>query len=96
MGEEEKKKWVIKISVLITSIFVIFLSVAYAFINVRLVGEKKQVITAGELSLELEEDENNIQLENALPMYDEVGMMQSPFTFRLINKGTNSANYTLK
>ena len=96
MSEKEKKKQVIKISVFITSIFVILLSVTYAFINVRLVGEKRQVITAGELSLELEEDENNLTITNALPMYDEVGMMQDAFTFRLVNKGTNSANYILK
>ena len=95
--DQEKKKGIIKISVFITSIFVIFLSVTYAFINVTLSGTKKQVITAGDLSLVLEEDDNNIRLENALPMFDEVGMVQEdPFTFRLVNNGTTSVNYTVK
>jgi len=59
-------------------------------------GTKKQVITAGNLELDLIEDENNITLTNALPMYDEMGMIQEPFTFRLKNKGTTDINYTLK
>jgi len=96
MIEKQKKRQVIKISVFITSIFVIFLSVTYAFINLTLQGTKKQVITAGNLELDLIEDENNITLTNALPMYDEVGMIQEPFTFRLKNKGTTDINYTLK
>jgi len=96
MNEKQKKRQVIKISVFITSIFVIFLSVTYAFINLTLQGTKKQVITAGNLELDLIEDENNITLTNALPMYDEVGMIQEPFTFRLKNKGTTDVNYTLK
>jgi len=96
MDEKQKKRQVIKISVFITSIFVIFLSVTYAFINLTLQGTKKQVITAGNLELDLIEDENNISISNALPMYDEVGMIQEPFTFRLKNKGTTDVNYTLK
>jgi len=96
MSEKQRKRQVIKISVFITSIFVIFLSVTYAFINFTLQGTKKQVITAGTLELDLIEDENNITLTNALPMYDEVGMIQEPFTFRLKNKGTANVNYTLK
>ena len=74
----------------------IILGTTYAFIHVQLKGEKKQIITAGTLSLELLEDENNIQLENALPMYDEVGMLQNPFTFRLVNNGSEDVLYILK
>ncbi len=91
-----KNKQVAKIAVFITSVFVIFLSVTYAFINVTLAGTKRQVITAGNLSLVLEEDENNLTIENALPMYDEVGKLQNAFTFRLVNNGTSNMNYTIK
>ena len=96
MKEKEKKKQIIKISVWITSIFVIFLSLTYAFINVQLKGEKKQVLNAGQLSLELLEDENNLTIENALPMYDEVGMLQEAFTFRLVNNQKDAVNYIIK
>ncbi len=75
----------------------IFLSVTYAFINVTLTGTKQQIITAGDISLVLEEDENNLTIENALPMYDEVGMIQEDlFTFRLVNNGTANTNYIVK
>ncbi len=94
--EKAKTKQVAKIAVFITSVFVIFLSVTYAFINVTLSGTKRQVITAGDLSLVLEEDENNLTIENALPMYDEVGKLQEAFTFRLVNNGTSNMNYTIK
>ena len=94
--EKAKTKQVAKIAVFTTSIFVIFLSATYAFINVTLSGTKRQVITAGDLSLVLEEDENNLTIENALPMYDEVGKLQEAFTFRLVNNGTSNMNYTIK
>ena len=90
------KKQVAKIAVFITSIFVIFMSVTYAFINVTLSGTKRQVIMAGDLSLLLEEDENNLTIANALPMYDEVGKLQEAFTFRLVNHGATSMSYTIK
>ena len=37
---------VAKISIFITSVFVIFLSVTYAFINVQLTGTKKHIINS--------------------------------------------------
>ena len=90
------RKQVTKISIFITSIFVIFLSVTYAFINMTLVGTKRQVITSGNLDLELLEDENNLKIEDALPMYDEVRMIQEPFTFRLVNKTSYTTDYIIK
>jgi len=96
MSKGQKKIQFIKISIFIISIFVIFLSVTYAFINFTLKGEKKQDVIVGNLQLDLIEDENNITLTNALPMYDQVGMLQSPFTFRLVNKTEISTNYILK
>jgi len=93
---KKRNQQIAKISVFITSLFVIFLSVTYAFINLTIGGEKRQVITAGSLELELIEDENNLTITNALPMYDEVGMIQDAFTFHLQNKGTTSVNYKVK
>ena len=88
---------VIKFSVLVISIFVLFLSVTYAFINMSLTGTKRQVITAGNLSLELQEDENNLAITDAMPMYDEVGMIGEAFTFRLINiSSTEDVSYSLR
>ena len=96
MREKNNKKQVIKITVFITSIFVILLSVTYAFINLTLEGTRRQVITSGNISLELDEDENNLTINNALPMYDEVGMLEDAFTFRLINNTSRLTDYVVK
>ena len=95
MDEKRKKRQIAKISVFITSIFVIFLSVTYAFINMTVTGTKRQVITSGNLQVELEED-NAITLTNAMPMYDEVGMIQDSFNFRLVNKTSEDTNYIVR
>ena len=91
-----KKRHITKITVFITSIFVIFMSVTYAFITQVLTGEKQVVINAGVLDLVLEE-EDEITISDALPMYDQVGMIQEDvFVFRLVNKTSNPTNYVLK
>jgi len=95
MDEKRKKRQIAKISVFITSVFVIFLSVTYAFINMTVTGTKRQVITSGNLQIELEED-NAITLTNAIPTYDEVGMIQDSFNFRLVNKTSEDTNYIVK
>ena len=96
MEEKNNKRQVAKISVFITSIFVIFMSITYAFVNQVLTGTKEVVVSAGVLDLVLEE-ENAITISNAYPMYDEVGMIQEEvFKFRLVNKTNNPTNYILK
>jgi len=95
MDEKRKRKQIAKISVFITSVFVIFLSITYAFINMTVTGTKRQVITSGNLQIELEED-NAITIQNAMPMYDEVGMIQDAFNFRLVNKASEDTNYIVK
>ena len=92
---EKNKKQVAKISVFITSIFIIFISISYAFINLTLQGTKRQVIQAGTLSLRLEEY-SEITITDALPMYDEVGMIQEEaYDFELINDSSYDTNYQI-
>ena len=96
MEEKNKKRQIAKITVFITSIFVIFMSVTYAFITQVLTGEKQVVVSAGVLDLVLEE-ENAITISDAYPMYDQVGMIQKDvFNFRLVNKTNNPTDYVLK
>ncbi len=92
--KKENKKQVAKITIFLTSIFVIFLSVTYAFINVTINGTRRQVITVGNLNIDLEEDDN-FTIDNTLPVYDEVGMLSKPFNFRLINNSDEKASYIL-
>ncbi len=92
---EHKKKQMARITVSIFTLSLLLLSVTYAFLNMELTGSKRQVIISGKVDLELFET-NAITLENALPMYDEVGMLQTPFAFTLTNKGEEIISYTLK
>ncbi len=92
--KKENKKQIAKITVFLTSIFIIFLSVTYAFINVTINGTRRQVITVGNLNIDLEEDDN-FTIDNTLPVYDEVGMLSKPFNFRLVNNSDEKASYIL-
>ncbi len=85
----------IKLFVFIGIISIFIFGLTYAWMDFTYSGSKKQVITVGNLYLELEEDENNLTISDALPMYDEVGMLEEAFTFRLINKDKTTLGYVL-
>ena len=92
--ENNKKKTL----AIVLSIFAITIVIGatYAFVTRTLTGTKKVTLTAGTLSLVLDE-KNAITISDALPMYDQVGMMQEEvFEFDLINNTTNPTDYTLK
>ncbi len=91
---KNQKGQIAKITIFLTSVFVIFLSITYAFINVTVNGTRRQVITVGNLNIDLEEDDN-FTIDNTLPVYDEVGMLSKPFNFRLINNSDEKASYIL-
>ncbi len=77
-------------------LMVVTIGITYAFITTTLTGTKKVTLTAGTLSLVLSEG-NAITISDALPMYDEVGMIQDKaFTFSLANNTSVSTDYTLK
>ncbi len=94
MKQMTKKQ--VRIVMIILSILILFFGTTYAFINFTITGSKKQIVNAGNLDLVLDEDENNLYIENALPMYDEVGMIQEAFTFRVTNKTSMDTAYILK
>ncbi len=92
---KNKNKKITALSIFITSILILFISISYAFMDDGVRGTKRQVITTGSLQLDLKE-EKNITLANAMPMYDEVGMIGEPFEFTLQNKTSGNINYKLK
>lgn len=89
------KKSPIKVIVLIIVMITIFIGITYAFINTRVSGTIKHIIKAGTLMVELEEVDALI-IEDALPMYDEVGKIQEKhFAFRVSNNSSQIVNYKL-
>ncbi len=92
----DNKKRMKGIAILAIVVVVIALSATYAFIHQTFQGTKSLVIRAGDIQLELLEGENNLTIENALPMYDQVGMIQDAFSFQLYTKGKRTLDYQLK
>jgi len=92
--QDSKKK---TIGIILAALaFVAVVGATYAFVTKTLTGNKKVVVNAGTLNLILNEG-NEITISDALPMYDEVGMIQDEvFTFSLINQTSNPTDYILK
>ena len=93
MKEKNKKKI---LAIVFAVVALVVVGTTYAFITQTLSGSKKVTITAGTLSLVLNEG-NAITISDALPMYDQVGMIQEKsFNFSLANNTSNDTNYVLK
>ena len=86
MENNKKKTFTIVFTVFA---LVLVIGTTYAFVTRTLTGTKKVTLTAGTLSLVLDE-KNEITISDALPMYDAVGMIQEEvFEFDLINNTSN-------
>ena len=87
-------------------VFLLVFGISYAIFTVTLNGTKKVKIKTGKLELQLL-DENDIDitnpenagysinLDNQVPVSDEVGLGTEAFTFKLKNTGTIDARYTI-
>ena len=108
MKEESKKKKILRISGLI-GLFLIVFGLSYALFTVTLNGTKKVKIKTGKLELQLLDSNNNpiyitdqntttsyeINLDNKVPVSDEVGLDSTAFEFKLKNSGSVKAKYTI-
>ena len=108
MKEESKKKKILKVSGLI-GLFVLVFGLSYALFTVTLNGTKKVKISTGRLELQLLDSNNNpiyitnqnnttsyeINLDNQVPVSDEVGLDSTAFEFKLKNTGNIKASYTI-
>ena len=75
---------------------VLLIGGTYAWLTITLQGTKTTRIEAGTLSLELVDEANEINIEDALPMTDTDGEAQeNPYTFTLNNNGNISSVYTV-
>jgi len=94
MFKNDKKRTLIML--LVVGVLVVLVGASYAFITFVIDGQKQVIVNAGVLDLYLDE-KNEITISNALPMFDEVGMIQEEaFEFSLVNNTTNATNYVLR
>ena len=91
-GVEANKKKIIALAVAL----VLLIGGTYAWLTITLQGTKTTRIEAGTLSLELVDEANEINIDDALPMSDSDGEAQeNPYTFTLNNNGNISSVYTV-
>ena len=94
--EKEKKKVLYRFGLPIILGTILLLGVSYAWLSLTLTGTKTNVLKAGTLSLVLDDTTGDgINISGGVPMLDEVGESQTPYTFTLTNNGTVESEYTI-
>ena len=88
---KENKKIII-ISILIILILIIGITFAYLITTIN--GEKEYIVKAKDLELKLEE-ENELTLNNEIPIEDNEGLSKDGFKFSLRNNGEDTYEYTI-
>ena len=82
--------------VAIAVVLVFLATCSYAWLTIRKISDKTNILRAGTLSLVLDDTTSEgIKLEKAVPISDEKGKTGTEYTFTLQNKGTKAASYTI-
>lgn len=94
--ENQKKENKLGLVVLIFSIIICLIAVSYAVWSNIFEGKTENQLETATLILTLDESESNaISLMNAIPVSDNKGLTSKPYTFKVTNSGTISANYRI-
>ena len=85
--------------VLISSLFILIiliLALSYALSQMTLTGKKNVILTVKELELSISENESDvIKIEDAIPVSDEEGKLNTPYKFSITNEGKNPITYAI-
>ena len=82
--------------VAIAVVLVFLATCSYAWLTIRKISDKTNILRAGTLSLVLDDTTSEgIKLEKAVPISDEKGKTGTEYTFTLQNKGSKAASYTI-
>ena len=88
------KKQYTQIIILGITLLVVLLGTTYGFLSSLNIGKNKTEIVSGTLTIEYE-DNNVINLSNASPLTDEVGMNLTPYIFTVKNTGSLDGKYNI-
>lgn len=88
---EKKKVWVL---VCVIGVLLLAIGISFAFWKVLLQQESVNVVNSSCLKLELQ-DQNEISLENTVPILDEDGMLLTPYEFTLTNVCNSNATFDI-
>lgn len=87
-----QKKRIVKIFISVLILLAIVVGFSYARINFKVESNKTNLIEAGCLKISIS-DSNNINLDNAIPMSDPVGLETKPYTYTIKNECNLVAYY---
>ncbi len=90
-----KKEYKLGLIVLCISILICITSISYAIWSQLIEGKTKNVITTAKLDINFQNEENEINIKNAVPVSDSTGINSNDYVFELKNTGTIKANYRL-
>lgn len=91
------KTIIIVIAVLILmGLIIFFVGRSYGFFQYVKKGETTNVVSIKGIRINVIEDDNALNLENAEPLYDKDGMELKAFTFSITNTSSRALTYTLK
>ncbi len=92
----EKKTNTFNYFIVVLIILVIaFLGITYAYWNVTINQENKNVVKSVCLKVSMAKDENEISLPKAMPISDEEGVALAPYTFSIKNTCNDNASYQI-
>lgn len=93
--KQKKKENKLGLIILCLSILICIVSVSYAIWTQFIQGKNINKITTAKLDIVFEDENNPINLQNAIPISDDQGQQTIPYVFNLENRGTVPAGYRL-
>lgn len=90
LGTRNKKQ-----ILMIVLTLLLLLGGTYAWLQITLNATKTTRLEAGTLQLKITNEENAIDINDALPMTDVDGLLTEPYTFSLTNTGSIESEYTI-
>ena len=94
-NSNNKKEYKLGLIVLCISILIGITSVSYAVWTQLIEGKTKNSLTTAKLDIDFQNEENEINLEDAIPVSDSKGINSKEYVFELKNTGTIDSNYRL-
>mgnify|MGYP001624878015 FL=1 len=89
-----KKKKIIILSIVIIGLLLIVTGVTYSILSFRVEGNEVNIVKAGILKIDIDENEP-ITLLEAYPISTDLGMEGAPYTFTVSNTGDIDAIYRI-
>ena len=92
--ENKKRGRLLPLAIFLTLIIIV--GGTYAWLNLKIIGTKDNLLKSGNLELVLNEDNTEgISIEKAIPLPDSKGLETEGYTFTLQNNGAVNSNYII-